>query len=73
MESVLGFLASPVGQAIAGAAVSLVLKVANGTDLETAQAEFAQAASTYAQAVKDWQAAKAATPASDAASSSTAA
>ena len=67
IATALAFLQSPAGQAIAGAAVSMVLKVANGTDMATAQAEFAASASEYAQAIKDWQDAKAANPAPDAA------
>lgn len=60
MEQALALLASPVGQALASAGISQVMTLINGGDPVTAAATFAEAVSSYQDAVKAWQAAEAA-------------
>lgn len=66
MEAIAAILASPAGQALAGAAINQVVSIISGTDPAQAAADFASAITTYQQAIADWKAAEAATPAPDA-------
>ncbi len=63
MEAALAILASPAGQALAGAALSQVMALIGGTASPTdAAADFAKAVVAYQNAVSEWEAAKAANP-----------
>ncbi len=62
MEAALAILASPAGQALAGAAMSQVMALIGGQDPDTAAGDFAMAVMAYQTAVSEWEAAKKANP-----------
>ena len=58
METVLGLLATPAGQALMSAGVSQVLSLLGGADPASAAADFNSAVSAYQQATAGWEKAK---------------
>lgn len=62
MPEIAAILASPVGQALAGAAINQVINIISGNDPAQEAAAFAQSVAVYQQAIADWKAAEAANP-----------